>query len=360
MFTRLSKVLPGRKRTNKVGLPPGAVVFVGEDTSRAVQLAVTDFNPNRLEEWTAEGVEDLLPLRNSETVSWIQADGLHDTDLIRAIGDAFGIHPLVLEDIVHTGQRPKLEEYDDYLFLVLKMIYHDEATQRLRLEHVSFIVGSHFVLSFQEDPGDVFDPVRERIRSARGRVRKLEADYMTYALLDVIVDHYFVALERFGEQVEDLEEQILDVPTARIQSEINDLRRQLIAMRRAVWPVRELLGRLERLESPLVHDVTRPFLRDAYDHAVQIVDIVESLRDLVSGLTDLYMTSISNRMNEIMKVLTIIGTIFIPLTFVAGIYGMNFENMPELSWQYGYFAVWGVMIVVAALLLVSFRRREWI
>ena len=360
MPTFLSKVLPGRKRTHRVGLPPGAVVFTGDDTSRAVHLTVTDFNADRLQEWTAEDVDDLLPLRDSRTVSWIHADGVHDTDLIRTIGDAFSIHPLVLEDIAHTEQRPKLEEYDDYLFLVVKMIYHDGTTQRLRLEHVSLIVGPRFVISFQEDPGDVFDPVRARIRSARGRIRKLEADYMAYALLDVIVDHYFVVLERFGEHAEDIEDQILDAPTTQTQGDMNDLRRQLIAMRRAVWPVRELLGRLERLESPLVQEETRPFLRDAYDHAVQVVDIVESLRDLVSGLTDLYMTSISNRMNEIMKVLTIIGTIFIPLSFVAGVYGMNFEYMPELTWRYGYLGVWAVMIVATVLLLAFFRRREWI
>jgi len=356
----ISKVLTSRKRSKKAGLPPGAVVFVGEEQTHSVQLTVTDFDADRLDEWEAEDLHEVLPLRDTSTVSWIHVNGIHDTELIRTMGDHFGIHPLVLEDIAHTGQRPKLEEYDDYLFLVLKMIYQDETTHSLRLEHVSLVVGQHFVISFQEDPGDVFDPVRERIRSARGRIRKLGTDYMAYALADVIVDHYFVVLEQFGETGEDIEDEILDHPTTDTQSKINELRRQLIAMRRAVWPVRELLGRLERLESPLIHSATRPFLRDAYDHAVQIVDVVESLRDLVSGLTDLYMTSISNRMNEIMKVLTIIGTIFIPLTFVAGIYGMNFEYMPELSWKYGYFAVWGIMLSLAILLLFYFRRRDWI
>jgi magnesium transporter len=321
---------------------------------------VTDFTADTLREWTASEVAEVLPLRDSSTVSWIHVNGVHNTDLIRTLGEHFGIHPLVLEDIAHIEQRPKLEEYEDYLFLVLKMIYYDEDTDGLRLEHVSLILGPHCVISFQEDPGDVFDPVRERIRSARGRIRKLNVDYLAYALIDVIVDHYFVVLERFGETGEVIEDEILDEPSTDTQRKINDMRRQLIGMRRAVWPARELLGRLERLESPLIHEGTRPFIRDAYDHAVQVVDIVESLRDLVSGLTDLYMTAISNQMNEIMKVLTIIGTIFIPLTFVAGIYGMNFEYMPELSWQYGYFGVWIVMIVMAAVLLVFFRRREWI
>lgn len=360
MATFLTNVLPGRQRAKKVGLPPGAVVFVGEETARPVEIAVTDFNPDRLDEWTADGVRDVLPLRDSETVSWIHVDGLHDTALIQTLGAHFNIHPLVLEDIVHTEQRPKIEEYDEYLFFVLKMIYHDEAAGTLRLEQVSLILGPRYVISFQEDPGDVFDPVRERIRSARGRIRTLNADYMAYALIDVIVDHYFAVLERFGEIGEEIEDEILDVPTTDTQGEINELRRQLIAMRRAVWPVRELLGRLERLETPLVRDTTRPFLRDAYDHAVQVVDIVESLRDVVSSLTDLYMTSISNRMNEIMKVLTIIGTIFIPLTFIAGIYGMNFAHMPELEAPYGYPIAMGVMVVIALALLVFFRRRHWI
>lgn len=356
----LSNVLPRRTRPHPIGISPGSVVFVGEEATHTAQLTVMDFDAGTLNEWTTERVEDVFPLRDTSTVSWIHVDAVHDTELIRTLGTHFGIHPLVLEDIAHTGQRPKLEEYEDYLFLVLKMIYHNPTDGVLRVEHVSLIIGPHYVISFQEDPGDVFDPVRERIRSARGRIRTLDADYMAYALVDVVVDHYFVVLEQFGEQSETIEDEILDTPSAHTQSAINTLRRHLISTRRAVWPVRELLGRLERIESPLIQPATRPFLRDAYDHAVQVVDIVESLRDVVSGLTDLYMTSISNRMNEIMKVLTIIGTIFIPLTFIAGIYGMNFEYMPELGWRYGYFGIWGIMLVMAAVLLVFFRRRQWI
>jgi len=360
MPTLLSSILPTLKRKRKVGLSPGSVVFVGEETTRPVTISVMDFNEEALDERRVDDVAEVLALRDTPTVSWINVDGIHDTDLIKTVGDHFGIHPLVQEDIAHADQRPKLEEYDDYLFLVIKMIRHDAATQTLRIENVSLLVGTNYVISFLEDPGDVFEPVRERIRGARGRIRRLGSDYMAYALIDIIVDHYFVVLEQFGETAEVIEDEVLEDASIETQEKINDLRRALISMRRAVWPVRELLGRLERLESPLVDAGTRPFLRDAYDHAVQVVDIVESLRDLVGGLTDLYMTSISNRMNEIMKVLTIIGTIFIPLTFIAGIYGMNFEYMPELSWQYGYFATWGVMILLGVLLLFYFRRREWI
>lgn len=332
---------------------------MGEEQTRPVTIEIIDFAADELSEETVGDVSEVFPLRDSPTISWINVDGLHDEEIIQELGDHFGIHPLVQEDIVHPTQRPKLEEYDGYLYLVLKMIYYSDANI-LRSEQVSLILGPHYVISFQEDPGDVFDPVRNRIRGARGRIRRMSPDYLTYALIDVIVDHYFVVLERFGEQVEDLEEEVLDDPTQETQQQINALRRNLIGMRRSVWPVREVLGRLERLESELVCEETQPFIRDAYDHAVQVADIVESQRDLVSGLTDLYMTALSNRMNEIMKVLTIIGTIFIPLTFIAGIYGMNFEYMPELQYSWAYPAVWGVMLVVAALLLLFFRRRDWI
>ena len=352
--------LPRLRSRKKTGLSPGTVVYVGDEPTEPVRLSVFDFTEAELREKGELEVADVLDHRDSETVSWINFSGLHDVELIRRVGDHYGIHPLVQEDIANTNQRPKIEEFDDHLFVVIKMIYEDAETSELTFEHVSLIIGPRYVLSFQETPDDVFEPVRERIRSTRGRIRKMGADYLAYALLDVIIDHYFVVLEHFGSTSEDLEEEILDEPTVSTQEKINALRRSLIHMRRSVWPVRDILGRLERLESPLLHPDTRPFLRDAYDHAVQVVDIVESLRDLVSGLTDLYMTVLSNRMNEIMKVLTIIGTIFIPLTFIAGIYGMNFEYMPELSWQYGYFGVWGIMIVMALLLLVFFRRREWI
>jgi len=351
------RIAHSRKKT---GLPPGTVVYVGDAPATPPRLSVFDYTTGELRERDDSEIDDVLALRDSDTVSWINLSGLHDVDLIRRLGGHFGIHPLVQEDIANTSQRPKMEEFEDHLFVSLKMIYEDTASKELTFEHVSLIIGHRYVISFQETPGDVFDPVRERLRATHGRIRKLGADYLGYALLDVIVDHYFVVLEQFGSRSEELEEDILDNPTVATQKQINALRRSLIHMRRSVWPVREILGRLERLESPLVDPSTHPFLRDAYDHAVQVVDIVESLRDLVSGLTDLYMTVLSNRMNEIMKVLTIIGTIFIPLTFVAGVYGMNFEYMPELGYRYGYPIAWGVMLAVAALLLVFFRRRDWI
>jgi magnesium transporter len=271
------------------------------------------------------------------------------------------VHPLIQEDIVHTHQRPKLDPQDDYLYLVVKMLYFDEKHGgELRAEQVSLLVGERNLISFQEDPGDVFDPVRKRIRNGRGFIRSRGPDYLAYAILDVIVDHYFVVLEALSERTEELEDEILGEPRQNIEDEIHDLRRRLTFVRRMTWPMRDLLSQLERLDSSLWADQTQPYVRDTYDHIVQVLDLVEALRDTASGLHDLHMTSLSTRMNEIMKVLTIIGTIFIPLTFIAGIYGMNFENMPELGWTWAYPAVWGLMIALAGALLLYFRRREWI
>jgi magnesium transporter len=347
-------------RKKDVGLPPGSVVFVGEDKTGPVQFSVIDYTGDDLDEKTLDDAADVLPYRDSPTTTWINVSGVHDEAAIRTIGEHFGLHPLIQEDIVHTGQRPKLEVYDDHVYVVSKMLYHDDEEDHLRAEQVSFVLGGSYLISFQEDPGDVFDPVRKRIRDGRGRIRSAGTDYLTYALLDVIVDHYFVILEELGARTEEIEDEVLDDPQPETQERINDLRRDLIFMRRMTWPVRELLSQLQRLDSPLWTEETRPFVRDTYDHAVQVLDLVESLRDVVGGLTDLYMTSLSNRMNEIMKVLTIIGTIFIPLTFVAGIYGMNFEYMPELTVWYGYPVAMSVMALIAGVLLVYFRRKEWI
>jgi len=345
----------------KVGLPPGSVVFVGEERTEPVEFRVLEYGPEHLLETDHEGLDEVLKYRDTTPVTWINVTGVHDESVIRTIGDHFHVHPLIQEDIVHTGQRPKLDPQENYLYLVVKMLYFDEGRgDELRAEQVSFLVGERNLISFQEDPGDVFDPVRKRIRNGRGRIRDQGPDYLAYTLLDVIVDHYFVVLEELGARTEDLEDEIMGEDARDVEDKIHDLRRDLIFMRRMTWPMRELLHQLERLDSALWADNNQPYVRDTYDHVVQVLDLVEALRDTASGLHDLHMTSISNRMNEIMKVLTIIGTIFIPLTFVAGVYGMNFEYMPELGWPWAYPAVWGVMIVTAGVLLFYFRRREWI
>ena len=348
-----------KDRTHKVGLPPGEVVFVGEDKQVPVHLSVTDYDKKHFEEHPLERVEDTFPFRDATTISWINVDGVHDVPLIKRIGEHFDIHPLILEDIANTGQRPKLEEYEDTLFIIAKMLYLADG-ETLRSEQVSFLVGPQYVLSFVEDPDDVFDPVRERLRRGKGRIRHRDADYLAYALLDVIIDHYFVILESIGEHLEQLEEEVLDDPTPLTQHQINEVRRELIVIRRAVWPLREMLSLLSRSESSLVSADTQPYYRDAYDHAVQVIDIVESLREVASSLIDLYMSNLSHQMNEVMRVLTIIGTIFIPLTFIAGIYGMNFEFMPELHVPYAYPMALLGMLLVALSLVFYFRRKGWL
>ena len=341
-------------------MPPGSVVFIGEKPAEPVRGSVLHYAADVLDERDLD-LTDLAPdYRRTDALSWIHVQGIHDADVVRTLGNHFGLHPLVQEDIVNTHQRPKLEVFEDHLFAVLKRVEVDSHDTGVRAEQVSLIAGPGYVLSFQETTDTPFETVRQRIRNGRGRIREAGADYLAYALLDVLVDQYFVAVDAFGTRTEALEDEILETPTDQTQQALNALRRDLVAMRRMTWPVRDMLSQMERVEVPFWHDATRPFIRDAHDHAVQVLELVESTRDVVNGLTDLYMTSLSNRMNEIMKVLTIIGTIFIPLTFIAGIYGMNFAYMPELEYTYAYPIAMAVMATVAGLLLIYFRRKEWI
>jgi len=270
------------------------------------------------------------------------------------------LHHLVIEDIHNTYQRPKAEDYEDFLYIVLKMISWDENLNQAQAEQVSMILGKGYVLSFKEDPGDIFDPVRVRLREGKGRIRKSGADYLAYALLDQVVDNYFLVLENLGERIESLEEELTTNPSPATLKAIHHLKRELIFLRKSVWPLREAINSLERGDSSLFQAETLVYLRDLYDHTIQVMDTIETFRDMVSGMLDIYLSSISNRMNEIMKVLTIIATIFIPLTFIAGVYGMNFANMPELQWPWGYFAVWGVMILVAGGMIIFFKRKGWL
>ena len=348
------------KRAYKLGLAPGSIITPPRPGATPVTITVYDYSPEGVEEHVCDSPEDCFLFRDRPTQTWINIDGIHDAEILRTLGAHYGLHPLTLEDIASTSQRPKVEEYEGYIYIVAKMISFVPQPFELKIEQVSLILGANFVLSFQEEPGDVFNPIRERLRGGKGRMRQMGADYLAYALLDIIVDYYFVVLEHMGERIETLEEAILQTPDFSTQKKIRDLRRELIQMRRAVWPLRELFSALERTESALIRPATRPFLRDAYDHTIQIIDVVESLRDVLSGLMDLYMSSLSNKMNEIMKFLTIIGTIFIPLTFIAGIYGMNFDNMPELHTRYGYPLAMGIMLALGLSLLYYFRRRDWI
>jgi magnesium transporter len=349
-----------RRHVKKAGLPPGTLVHVGERKLESARITLIDYDESLFQEKQVARVEECFQFKTTPTVTWINIDGLHDVKIIEEIGTHYDLHPLTLEDILHTGQRPKFEDLDSYLFVVLMMLRFDEGSQTVLSEQVSLVLGSNFVISFQENIGDVFDQIRDRIRNAKGRIRKMGADYLMYALLDAVVDNYFGILEKLGEKIESLEEELVGDPSERTLQQIHNLKREMVFLRKSVWPLRELISGLERSESALIEESTGVYLRDVYDHTIQVIDTVESFRDMVSGMLDIYLSSISNRMNSVMKVLTIIATIFIPLTFVAGIYGMNFEHMPELKWRWGYAAVWLVMLAVAGVMILYFIRKKWL
>jgi magnesium transporter len=349
------------KRTSrKAGLPPGTLIHIGERKAEKTRITIIDYDEAQFEEKEAKKIEECFPFKDKPTVSWINIDGIHQVEIIEKLGSHFGLHPLLLEDILNTEQRPKMEDFGDYIFVVLKMLYYDGEKDEIEAEQVSLILGSNFVISFQEREGDVFDPVRERIRKGKGRIRKAGADYLAYALLDAIVDNCFLILETVGERIEDTEQQLATNPIPETLQLIRKLKKGMIILRKSIWPLREVVSGLERGESVLIHESTGAYLRDVYDHTIQVIDTVESFRDMVSGMLDIYLSSISNKMNEVMKVLTIFAVIFIPLTFVAGIYGMNFEFMPELGWQWGYPMILIVMASIASGMLVYFRRKRWL
>jgi magnesium transporter len=349
-----------KKRSHKAGLPPGTLVLVGERKAEKVKIRIFDYDEAQFEEKEAKTIEESFPFKDEPTVTWINIDGLHEVEIIEKLGSHFGLHPLLLEDVLHTDQRPKMEDYGDYIFVVLKMLYPGENRDEIEAEQVSLIFGSNFVISLQEREGDVFNPVRDRIRKSKGRIRKTGSDYLAYALLDAIVDNYFLILESVGEKIEDTEQQLATNPSPETLQYIRELKNEMIFLRKSIWPLRELINALERCESTLIHESTGAYLRDVYDHTIQIIDTVESYRDMISGMVDIYLSSISNKMNAGMKVLTIFASIFIPLTFFAGVYGMNFNYLPELEWRWGYFGFWGVVILVGGSMVVYFKRKKWL
>jgi magnesium transporter len=341
-------------------LPPGTIVHVGEQRQAPVRLSVIMYDGANFEEKPVDNVEEAFSLRDKFSVMWLNIDGVHQSEIIEQVAKSFGLHPLVAEDIASTGQRPKMEDFDNYVFVVLRMLGFDGEEKGIKSEQTSIILGSDFVISFQENEGDVFDSIRERLRNNKGRIRKMDADYLAYSLIDAIVDNYFIILEKLGESIEDIEDRLVTSPTSETLQSIHDLKREMIFLRKSVWPLREVINRMERSESPLINKSTFVYLRDVYDHTIQITDAMETFRDMLSGMLDIYLSSVSNRMNEVMKVLTVIATIFIPLTFVTGIYGMNFNYMPELDQTWSYPAVLVLMLVVALLMVMFFRRKKWL
>lgn len=348
------------RSAKKIGLPPGSMVHMGDRKTETPLITLMEYDSDHFKEEVIKTIGPAFPLKDAPAVTWINIDGLHEVHLMDAIGKRFRIHPLTLEDILSTWQRPKIEEFDSYLFLVLQMLGHDPTSGKVKSEQVSFILGDNFLISFQESKGDVFDSVRERIRQAKGRIRTMGADYLCYALLDAVVDNYFLVLERFGGAIESLESRIGSKPNPSFIAELHGLKREMIFLRKQIWPLRDVLGKLTKNDILRISEQTNLFLRDVHDHAIQIIDGLETMRDLVSGMFEIYLSTQSNHLNEVMKVLTMISTLFIPLSFVAGVYGMNFKFMPELEWRWGYPLFWTVIGLVASGMFFYFRRKKWL
>ncbi len=348
-----------KKRSQKAGLPPGTLVYTGDRFAKEVDITISRYNAQEYSEVGQKAFRECL-LHDPSRVTWINLNGIHQVEDLECLGDCFKLHPLVLEDVLNPDQRPKVEDYGDYLFLILRTLHLQEKTEEISTEQVSIILGDTYVISFHEQDQALFEPVRQRLKAGKGRIRQAGADYLAYALLDLIVDNYFVILERLGEVIEGLEEELITNPTPHTLNHIHRLKRDMIILRKSVWPLREVLSQLQRRESPLIRESTVLYLKDVYDHVIQVIDHIETFRDILAGMLDIYLSSISNRLNEVMKILTMIATIFIPLTFIAGIYGMNFKHMPELEWEWGYFSVLLIMFVVFVSMVCYFRKKGWL
>ena len=347
-----------KSKNHKIGAPPGTVIYSGEEQTGRVKITLIEYNETEFVEKDFYDLSECLQSSDSKFVRWMNVDGVHQAELIEAIGKRFNIHPLTLEDIVNTNQRAKFEDYENYVVAIMKMIDYAE---ELRSEQLSVVLMDGIVISFQEpNGGDAFDLIRTRIRQGKGRIRKMGADYLAYALIDAVVDCYFTILEKIGDKIEVLEDVLITDPDKTTVEQLHNMKREMIFVRKAVWPMRELISNMQRCENELIKESTDIYLRDVHDHAIRVIDTVETYRDLLSGMMDVYLSSVSNKMNEVMKILTIITTIFVPVTFIAGVYGMNFDYMPELHSKWGYPAVWFVMLLIIALLVTYFKRKKWL
>lgn len=350
-----------RRRAKKIGLPAETLLYTGERKKNGITITLIDYDTQSFEEHTLKRMDECLPYKLKPTITWVNFDGVHDPAMLEKLSEGFGIHRLVIEDLMNIVQRPKCEDFGDYLFIVLKMLSYDEKENKIIPEQISIILGQKFLLSFQEDSKrDIFHLVRDHLHNGNGKIRKMDTDYLAYTLLDTLVDNYFIILEKLGERIDSLEEELMIRPGKIVIEQLYQLKRELLFLHKAVWPLREVISSLVRRESPLIHEVTVPYLLDVYDHAVQAIDSVEIYREMLTTMLDLYVSNVSYRTNEIMKMLTIIATIFMPLTFLAGIYGMNFKHMPELEWEYGYLLIWMIMIGLGAVMLIYFKRKKWI
>jgi magnesium transporter len=348
--------------SNNLGTSPGTLTYVGKKVDFATKIFLTQYNHEIYHTSPIPTLNDCKLDLKSDKIYWLNIDGIHEPQVIEAVGKIFKLHPLVMEDILNTQQKPKFEYYDDnQLFMTIKMLEYNPYTHEVEVEHLSFILGEKFVVSFQEErTSDIFEPILKRIKASAGKTRKNGADYLLYSLMDLVVDNYFLVLEKLSDNIERLEEDIINNPKPQSLTELYNMKRELTLIRKSIFPLREMIANLLREEAPMITSNTSLYLRDVHDHVTQVLENIDSYRELVASLMDLYLSQVSNKMNNVMKVLTVISVIFMPLTFVAGIYGMNFDNIPELHWRYGYYYVWGFMIVLVAVMLVWFRKKRWL
>lgn len=344
----------------KAGMPPGSLVHVGDVLEDEPRISLIDYSKENLDEQTVEAIDDLLQYKGKETVTWVTIEGLKNVALIDAVGRIFDIHPLVLEDILNTHQRPKIEEYDAYLYIVLKKLSHDPDSFSFDYEQISILLFTNLVITFKEQKDDFFLPIKQRLENNKGRFRSMGADYLAYAILDMIVDQNFHFLDSIDEVIDLVEEELLTDPSEKTLVEIQRIKRELMYARRSISPLRELVAAIMRSETSLIQNSTQLYFRDVYDHVLRITEAIESYREMMSGLLDIYISSVNNKMNEIMKVLTVFASIFIPLTFITGIYGMNFEYMPELKMRWAYPTLWVCFIAIPLVLLTYFKRKKWL
>ncbi|MBA4416943.1 MAG: magnesium and cobalt transport protein CorA [Syntrophus sp. (in: bacteria)] len=348
-----------KKRSVKTGLLPGSLIHIGEKKESTVKIRCFEYNEERCVEKSFDDMKEYEAPKDKGYITWLNVSGVHQVEAIERIGEIFHLHPLLLEDTMNTDQRPKLEDYGDYLFIVAKTISFHRIDEAIKIEQISIVLGPDYVITFEEGDGDIFDVVRERVSTGKGRIRKMAADYLAYSLIDVIVDNYFTAMEEIGEKIETLEDELVTTTGQTALRSIQHLKREMIFLRRSIWPLREVMASLERGETCLISEQTHVYMRDIYDHVIQVMDSVDTFRDMLSGMLDIYLSSVSNRLNEVMKVLTIIATIFMPLTFIAGVYGMNFKFMPELNFRWGYPAILLLMAGVAVYMVEYFRKKKW-
>ena len=349
-----------KSRVKKVGLAPGELIPTNEKKPSKIALTLFDYDANKLVELQQASIQECLAYMATPGVTWINICGIDDTQTIEMVGRYFGLHPLLLEDITSRGQRSKLDDYKDTIYIVVKMLTYNNEKQETEDEQVSLVLGKNFVISFLESQNNIFAPVYERLRPSNSRIRQRDADFLCYTLIDCLVDNYFLTLEKVDQKLENLEEEVVKSPSPKTLQKIQHTRRELTLLRKSVWPMREVISNFRRIETPLIQESTKLYIHDVYDHTIQAIDTIESFRDIASGMLDIYQSNMTQRMNEIMKVLTVVSTLFVPLTFIASIYGMNFDHMPELHWEYGYYEVLGLMAALTVFMLYFFKRKGWL